>query len=210
MVTETMAKVQHELNSLWGLAIISIIFGGIGMAFSISIGVQNIFPMVQTQTLLFPQAAFVVLGFLAAAVSIRWLVSSAEMLDSADDLRVDYAEQKKSPNEDGLAGLIAKMTGYYRENRPKIKTMMLISRIAGLCFVISGAISSTTALINVTSGVPQADVLIQVIGAAFSFAIAAASFAIPHFFGKYTKIWDYRLEETAKAEKEFRRQMEEV
>ena len=210
MVTETMAKVQHELNSLWGLAIISIVFGGVAMAFGVSIGVQNIYPMVQAQKILFPQVAFVVLGFLAAAVSIRWLVSSAEMLDSADDLRVDYSEQKKNPNEDGLAGLIAKMMGYYRENRPRIKAMMLISRIAGLCFVISGAFSSGTAVVNLMSGVPQADVIIQVIGAAVSFAIAAASFAIPHFFGKYLEIWDYRLEETAKAELEFKRQIGEV
>jgi len=53
------------------------------------------------------------------------------------------------------------------------------------------------------------DLLTQVSGAAVSFAIAIASFVIPHFFGKYSKIWDHRLRETVKAEKMLKRQLGE-
>jgi len=210
MVIETMAKSQRELSSLWGLAIMNMIFGGLAMAFGVSIGVQNIFSMVEAQSILFPQIAYVVLGLLAAAVSIRWLVSSAEVLDGADELRDEYSKKKEGLDEEGLAGLIAKMMAYYRENKPTIKTMMLISRIAGGCFLISGTFSLALAITNVMTGIPQWDMLTQVLGTALSYAIAAACFAIPHFFGKYSKIWDYRLEETAKAEKEFKAQIGEA
>lgn len=127
------------------------------MAFGVSITVQSIFPMIDAQGIFFPQIAYVVLGFLAAAVSIRWLVSSAEVLDGADELRVEYSEQKQGVNEEGLAGLIITMMAYYRENKSTIKTMVLISRIAGGCFLVSGTFSLATALASIMAGAPPMD-----------------------------------------------------
>jgi hypothetical protein len=125
-------------------------------------------------------------------------------------MKDDYTAKKKTGiDNESLTGLIVKMTAQYRENKPTIKVMMLISRIAGVCFLISGVFNLATALTNVMTGVPELDVLIQIIGAGFSFIMATASFVIPHFFGKYSKIWDYRLEETAKAEKELKKRIEE-
>jgi len=98
---------------------------------------------------------------------------------------------------------------YYRENKPTIKKMMLISRIAGICFLISGAFTLTTIAINVATGIQPIDLLTQVSGAAITLAIAVASFIIPHFFGKYSKVWDQRLQETVKVENELKRQLGE-
>jgi hypothetical protein len=210
MVTETMAKFQRELNSLQRLSIINVVFGGLAMSFGVAVGVQNILAMVQAQSLLLTQLVLVTLGFLATAISLRWVVSSAELLDSTTDMKDEYTEKKKTGIDDeGITGLIVKMMVYYRENKPTIKTMMLISRIAGVCFLISGAFNLATALINFMSGVPQLDVLTSIIGAGLSFTMAAASLVIPHFFSKYSKIWDYRLEETVKAEKELKKRIEE-
>jgi len=78
------AKVQRELNSYQGLVILNIVFGGLAMAFGISFVVQSI-SMVQAQSLLIPQVALVVFGFVAAGISIRWLISSVELLDGVSD-----------------------------------------------------------------------------------------------------------------------------
>jgi len=43
-----------------------------------------------------------------------------------------------------------------------------------------------------------------------SLAIAVACFVIPHFFSKYTAIWDRRLDGAAKAEEELKRQLGET
>jgi hypothetical protein len=210
MITETEAKFQRELNSFKGLVILNIVFGALAMALAIAIVVQSILALIQTQSLLLPEIALVPLGFVVAAISIRWLVSSAELLEGVEDMKEDYQRNKNTLDEEGITAQIVKMMAHYRENKLTIKTMMLISRIAGGCFLISGGFSLATAVINAMAGAPIGDVLIQLLGTGFSFAMATASLTIPHFFGKYSKIWDYRLKETAKAEIELSRQLEEA
>jgi|GEM_PF-540342 len=209
MVTETMTKFQRELKSLHGLAVMNMVFGGIALSLAISIGVPNILTLVEAQNLLFPQLALVALGLATSAISLRWLISSAEILDGADDIKDDYDKKQADLDDEGLTGLIVKMIAYYRKNKPTIKTMILISRIAGGCFLISGTFNLATAVTNMVAGVPQWDLLIQTLGAVVNFAMATASLTIPHFFAKYSETWDYRLEKTTKAEKELRRQLEE-
>lgn len=209
MVTETVAKFQRELNSLQGLSIMNIVFGGLAMSLAISIIVQNILALTKAQSLMLPEVALVVLGFVVAAISIRWLVSSAELLDGAADLKDEYSEKKAGLDEDGLTGLIVKMLAQYRENKHTIRAMMLVSRVAGVCFLISGAFILETAMSSITGGAPTGEMLLQVLGSGFNFAMAAASLAIPHFFGKYSEVWDIRLEESAKAEKELGKQLGE-
>jgi hypothetical protein len=62
---------------------------------------------------------------------------------------------------------------------------------------------------SVVGGVPAVDILLHVLGAAFNFGMAAAGLAIPHFFGKYSRVWDIRLKESAKAEQALGRQLGE-
>jgi hypothetical protein len=209
MVTETVAKFQRELNSLQGLSIMNIVFGGLTMSLAVSIIVQNILALTEIQSLLLPETVLVILGFVVAGISIRWLVSSAELLSGSADLKDEYSEKKKGLDEEGLTALIVKMLANYRENKPTIKAMMTVSRIAGVCFIISGAFILATIANSVAGGAPAVDILLQVLGAAFNFAMATAGLAIPHFFGKYSRVWDIRLEVSAKAEQELRRQLGE-
>lgn len=209
MATKTLAKFQRELNSYQGLATLNIVFGGMAMAFGISFIVQNILAMVDAQGLLFPQVFLVVLGFVAAGVAIWWLVCSAELLDGVINLKDDYTQNKSTPNDENMVNLVVKMTSHYRQNKPTIKTMMTISRIAGICFLIGGAHILIIALTSIGAGASTWELLLQVLGCAFNLTMATACFAIPHFFGKYSKIWDYRLQETAKAEKQLQKQLEE-
>ena len=209
MVTETVAKFQRELNSLQGLSIMNIVFGGLAMSLAISILVQNILALTKAQNLLLPEVLLVVLGFVVAAVSIRWLVSSAEMLGGAVEVKEEYAETKAGLEDEGVTALIVKMLANYRENKSTIKAMMLVSRVAGVCFIISGVYILATMAGNVAGGAPVVDMLLHVLGAAFNFGMAAAGLAIPHFFGKYSRVWDIRLEESAKAEQALGRQLGE-
>ena len=209
MATKTVTKVKRELNSYQGLATLNIAFGGLAMAFGISFIIQSILAMVEAQTLLIPQVGLVVLGFVAAGVSIRWLIASAELLDGVSDLKDDYNKNKANPDEENTTGLLVKMTSHYRQNKPTIKTMMTISRIAGVCFLVAGGFTLALALTNIGAGVSTWQMFLQVLGSAFNFGMAVASFAIPHFFGNYSKVWDFRLKEASKAEKQLQKQLEE-
>ena len=77
MATKTVAKVQRELNSYQGLTTLNIVFGGLVMAFAISVIVQSINAMVQTQSILIPQTLLVGIGVAAAGLAIRWLKPSS-------------------------------------------------------------------------------------------------------------------------------------
>jgi hypothetical protein len=208
MATKISEKLKQEVNSFVGLALINIVFSAVAMGLGISTIISNITSMVTTQSVLFPQIVLIVIGVLASVFSIKWLISSAEMFEVSDELKEDYTKNK-TLDEEAQTGLIVKIMAYYRENKSTIKKMMWVSRIAGFCFLISGAYTIITAIINVITGVQLMDVWTQVLGAFINSAITAAGFIIPHFFGKYTKIWDKRIEKNAKAEVEFRRQLGE-
>jgi hypothetical protein len=208
MAINTSEKLKQEVNSFVGLTLINIVFSAVAMGLGISIIIPNITLMVTSQSVLFPEIVLVVLGFLAFVFSIKWLISSVEMFEVSTKLKEDYAKNK-TLDEEAQTGLIIKMMSYYRKNKSTIKKMMWVSRIAGFCFLISGAFNLITAVINATTGVQLMDVGMQVLGAFINFAIAIAGFIIPHFFGKYTKIWDKRIEKNATAEAEFRRQLGE-
>jgi hypothetical protein len=208
MATKISEKLKQEINSFVGLALINIVFSAVAMGLGISTIISNITSMVTTQSVLFPQTVLIVIGVLASVFSIKWLISSAEMFEVSDELKEDYTKNK-TLDEEAQTSLIVKIMAYYRENKSTIKKMMWVSRIAGFCFLISGAFTIITAIINVITGVQLMDVWTQVLGAFINFAITAAGLIIPHFFGKYTKIWDKRIEKNAKAEVEFRRQLGE-
>ena len=139
-------------------------------------------------------------------LAIRWLISSAELLEGVTDLKDEYNKNKTTQDDEQTVNLLVKMTSHYRQNKPTIKTMMTLSRIAGACFLVSGAYILVTAAIGF-GGFSTWELFLQVLGAGFNFAMAGASFAIPHFFGNYSKVWDYRIEQTMKAENQLQQQL---
>jgi hypothetical protein len=199
MSINTAQKLQRESNSLLGLSIINLVCSALAMAFGISLLVPNITTMVNAQSLLLPELAWCTLGLLAFGVAMRWIVSSAEVLEIAEEL--SEGTKKQSLDEDTITGAIVDATASYREKRGTIKLMMTISRIAGVCFTIAGVYTIVTAAIAGGAN------LWLIAGTIPNFAIAAAAFIIPHFFSKYQKIWDSRLKETEKAEKLLEQQL---
>lgn len=209
MGTKTVAKIQRELNSYQGLVTLNLMFGALAMAFGIVFVVQGGMGMVEIQSLLLPEVALVTIGAIVGGIAVRWLISSAELLDGLTDLKDNFKKNKATLNDENTVSLVVKMTSHYRENKPTIKTMLNISKIAGLCFLAGGIYILVLAIINLASGGSTWEVFLQAVGSVSNIAMAAASFAIPHFFGKYSKVWDYRLEETVKAEKQLQQQLGE-
>jgi hypothetical protein len=169
----------------------------------------NLISMATTQTVQLNQVGLVILGFIVFIVAIRWLMSSAKIIDVTSKLNTSLSKHKKNKtlNDEAITGLIVKMTAAYRENKPTLKLMTLISKIAGVCFAIAACLALATAVTGIATNVPLWSTIIQLSNMAISFATAAACFIIPHFFGKYSQIWDERLKETVKAEIELEKQL---
>jgi hypothetical protein len=191
MTTNTSQKLRRESNSLLGLSIINLVSSAMVLAFGSAALFPNIITMINAQNILLPELLWAILGGLAFAIGIRWLVATAEVLEIHEQLK--EGSKNKTQNEDALTGVIVEAMANYREKRGTIKIMMNISRIAGVCFLIAGIYT----IINTTL---TGGNLWLFAGAIPNFAISAAAFIIPHYFSKYQQVWDSRLKESEKAE----------
>jgi len=212
MAISTTQKIQHELNSLFGLTIINIVCSALALAFGAYFLMPNLISVATTLTVDLNQICLMIIGGLAFAVAMRWLVSSAEIMEVNSTLTSRLSEHKKNNtlDDEALTGLIVDMTAAYRENKPTLKVMVTISRIAGFCFGIAAVLALGSVIAGVVSDVPLWASVLQVSNATISFAMAAACFIIPHFFKKYLQVWDERLNQTAKAEVELKRALGEA
>jgi amino acid transporter len=208
----TVQKLQHELNSLQGLSIINIVAAAMALAFGAYFAMPTLITIATTLTVEITQIGLVVLGLIAFVAGIRWLVSCAEMIDAGSDISESLKEHKKNGtiDDDTLTGLIVKMTATYRENKPALKMMINISKVAGVCFALLSVYTLVTLITGVLSGVALWTTITLIVSLGINLAIAVACFIIPKFFSKYTIIWDKRLEEAAKAEEELKKQLGEA
>lgn len=192
MTTNTTQKLQREANSLLGLSIINLVSSALVMAFGSTALFPNIITMFNSRSILLPELAWAILGGLAFAIGIRWLVTTAEIIELHEQLK--EGSKNKAHDEDALTGVIVDAMASYREKRGTIKLMMTISRIAGVCFLIVGIYTVVNTVITGGSN------LWLIAGAIPNFAVAIAALIIPHFFSKYQQVWDSRLKESEKVE----------
>ena len=204
MTTNIREKFGREVGSFYSLSMVNIVFSAVSMALGISFGVQNVLILKEAMSLLLPQLAFTVIGFLVFGVSLRWLISSVEILDGVSEIKDDYDKKKAELNDEATTGLIVKMMAYYRDNKNMIHGLSLLSRIAGICFIASGIINIIN---NVMVGTAIFNVL-TVIGIILYLAVGVAGIIIPHFFSNYSSVWDYRLQQSVNAENELDKALE--
>jgi hypothetical protein len=191
-MTNTTQKLRREANSLLGLSIINMVANAMVLAFAVSTLFPNLLAMVNAQSILLPELAWTILGLLAFVISLRWLSATAEVLELHKQLKEGT---EKTQDEEVVTSVIVDAMATYREKRGTIKLMLLISRIAGVGFAIAGTYTVVNAVFAGGAS------LWLLAGAIPNFAIAAAAFIIPHYFSKYSNVWDRRLRETEKAEK---------
>jgi hypothetical protein len=202
MSTNTVQKLQHELNSLLGLLIINLLCSGLALAFGAYFLMPNLIQMATTLTIQIDQIGLAILGALAFAIAIRWLISTAELIDLQDDLKTDLRshKEKQTLDDETLTTLIVKMTAAYRENKPTLKRMITISKIASALFALGASVALIGAIAGAITGMPLWNTSLTIVNAAICYGVAAAAYVIPHFFGKYSSIWDTRLNGADKAE----------
>jgi hypothetical protein len=202
MTVNTAQKLQHELNSLLGLLIINLLCSALAFAFGAYFLMPNLILAATTQTVQLDQVGLMVLGGLAFALAFRWLLSTAKIMDTHNKLNLGLRQHKKDKtlDDEALTGLIVKMTAAYRDNKLTLRTMMTISKVACALFTLGASATVISVVIAAGSGLPFLNTAMLLVNAAICYAVAAACYVIPHFFGKYSAIWDARLEGAAKAE----------
>ncbi len=212
MSTNTAQKLQHELNSLLGLLIINLVCSALAFAFGAYFMMPNLVLMATTLTIPLDQVGLVILGGLAFALAFRWLISTAEIMDihGKIDKSLRKHKEEQTLDDEALTGLIVNMTAAYRENKPTLKQMMTVSKIACALFTLGATAAVISAIMGAATGTPPWNTWMTALNAGICYAVAAACYIIPYFFGKYSAVWDARLEGTAKAEAELAKQLGEA
>jgi len=161
------------------------------MSLGIATLVNNLLPMFREQTILFPPALNVAAVLAGSVFGLRWLVSSAEMLDG-------FQEVRESMEDDDPTALIVENLAFYRENREAVRRLMLGSRATGAFFLVSAALQLRFLLSQL--GSPSLLTLMSVVGLALCLALGVAGVYIPSSLGRYTRMWEGRLSESEEAE----------
>jgi hypothetical protein len=192
MENEVNNRLTREMNSFHALTIVNIAGAGIAMSLGIATLVNNLLPMFREQTILFPQALNMAAVLAGSVFALRWLISSAEMLDG-------FQEVRESMEDDDPTTLIVENMAFYRENRETVRRLMLGSRATGAFFLVYTALQLRFLLAQV--GSTSLLTLMSVVGLALCLALGVAGVYIPSSLGRYTQMWDRRLSESEEAER---------
>jgi hypothetical protein len=191
MENEAINRLTRETNSFHALTMLNIAGAGVAMSMGIATLVNNLLPMFREQTILFPQALSVAAVLVGSVYALRWLISSAEMMDGFQEVR--------ERGEDGdPTALIVENLAFYRENREEVRRLMLGSRATGAFFLVSAALQLRYLASQAGSSMLT---LMSIVGLALCLALGVAGVYIPGSLGRYTQTWDRRLSESEEAER---------
>jgi len=170
---------------------VNIAGAGIAMSIGIATLVNNLLPMFREQTILFLHALNVVAVLAGSVFALRWLISSAEMLDGFQDVR-------ESREDDDPTALIVENLAFYREKREEVRRLILGSRATGAFFLVSAALQLRFLVSQTGSSLFS---LMSVVGMALCLALGLAGVYIPSSLGRYTSTWEERLSESEETER---------
>jgi hypothetical protein len=207
MEFETREKFKTELRSFFGLTILNLVIGALMLALGISLAVTRLLGMVDAGQIDPLSVLMVGLGAVAIGAGLYWIIQIAEIMDGVDDVRTAY-DKLENGSQEQSAGLTIKMLAHYRSNRTTISRMVVLGRIGGALFLIVGGLGMISAGASILSSGLMAENLSQLVGGMVAFGVGVAGLLISRYFSIYSKVWDARLEGTARIENALEQQLE--
>ncbi|MCX6662606.1 MAG: hypothetical protein NTY91_08680 [Euryarchaeota archaeon] len=205
-LTNTETKIKKEMKHFMALTIMSLAFGAMAMAFAIATITTNVLALTKTISNMYFVLVSLVIGFIVAFFALRYVISSAEVFSKFDEIQDEKTGEKNLPREK-LTEYIVKLMALYRDEKPQIKRMMLVSKIAGVCFYANALFQTAILGFNLYTG--TADLIPAVGGILVSAVMGTVGFFLPFSFLKYAVCWENRLAKSRDAEKRIASFMEE-
>jgi uncharacterized RDD family membrane protein YckC len=205
-LTNAETKIKKEMKRFMALTVMSLAFGAMAMAFAIATITTNVLALTKTISNMYFIFFSVMIGFVVAYFALRYMISSAEVMSKFDEIQEDENDEKNLPSE-RITERIVKLMGLYREEKPQIKRMILVSKIAGVCFFANALIQTIIIFITFNSG--TVELIPSVGGILVSLIMGLVGFYLPSSFHKYAICWDDRLVKSEDAEKKMASFMEE-
>ncbi len=207
MEFETKEKFKVELRSFFGLTILNLVFGALGLALGMSLAITQLLDMIDSGQLQPLSVLLISLGVTAIAGGFYWIIKIAEIMDGIDDIKTAYDDLGEGEQEP-VTGLIIKMMARYRSDKQTISRMTVLGRMGGALFIIAGLLGVIIAGASIASSGFLVEHIGQLVGSITAFGVGIAGLLISRYFTIYTKVWDARLQETAKVEDALKQKLE--
>lgn len=195
------------MKHFMALTVMSIAFGGIALAFAISALTVNGLALKTTDsTMLLNSFSNIGISLIVACLALWFIISTVEVLSKFDEIQEDKNGETSLPSEK-LTGHIVRLIGLYREEKPQIRRMILVSKLAGVCFFANALIQTITLFLSLASdsvavGPAVGGILVSVI-------MGMVGFFLPSSFHKYAVCWEERLLKSDDVEQKILSFMEE-
>ncbi len=201
MTDETFRRFRSELNSFFILILLNLVFGALAMAFGVQFIVTSVLGVLGGEGLTLFRIGAGILSLISFGLGISWVTSSARMLGSITEIRSEFQNLKGPVSDETVTSGIVRMVAHYRENRKTIDRMILVCTLGGVCFFVLGILNSVEFFsISLSSGRFTLNNYLLIPSALLTLGIALVSLLSSYYFSKFSKIWDLRLEETARSE----------
>jgi hypothetical protein len=209
MIKDVSTQFEDEIRSFWILSILNLVFAAITMAYGIMFIVTRLQEMVNAGMLFIVPLTIVIIGFSAAVLGIKWMISSVEIFSSIEELKSAYDAKKGQMTPEDSTGFIIQMINQYRTNKATIHTMILVCTAGGCCFLVLGIMSSIEFVsAGLTSGMTTLNYFL-IPSALLSLGIATVSLLCSYYFRKYASVWDMRLSEISRSENVLEKTMDQ-
>lgn len=208
-MTDTIeTRFRRELNSFFGVTLLNVVFAAQAMALGIAYMVAA---ALGTPEIPAEPALRILAGALALAsfgLGIAWIRSSAVILRGIALIRRPFRRRSGPASEEEVTQGIVRMVAHYRENRATVRTMIIVCVVGGLFFLAQGLVSALESVsLSFSAGSVTLNAFALIPSAALSLGIGLVGLLSAYYFNRFSRSWDLRLEETARAEERLRNAM---
>ncbi|MFA5346732.1 MAG: hypothetical protein WC294_01220 [Methanoregula sp.] len=201
MTDETLLRLRSELNSFFLLVLLNLVFGALAIAFGVQFIVTSVLGLTGGHSLSLQGIIGGSLSMVCFGLGIAWIISSAEIFEGIEGIRTEFLDRNKPVSDESLTSGIIRMVAHYRENRKTIRTMIIVGILGGFCFLALGIINSVEFFsLNLSSGRFTLNNYLLIPSALLTLGIALVSLFSAFYFMNFSRVWDLRLQETARSE----------
>jgi hypothetical protein len=203
MKTDLATTFEEEFLSYFALCVMNLVFGAIAMAFGVQFIVGSVLGQPGEQGVPALRAVAGAVAMVCFGLGLFWILVTARLFKSVKVVRNAYKQKKRremSPED--FTGMLVQMMIQYREEKGRIRAMVFVCMLGGLCFVMLGVLNIGQVATMITGGSATLPLLLTVAAAAINLIIGGASFLVSTYFRRYAKVWDARLNALAVSEAE--------
>jgi hypothetical protein len=208
MTDTTEARFRRELNSFFAVTLLNVVFAAQAIAVGTAYVVASVAGTPEVPPTPALRALAGALALICFGLGLAWIRSSAVVLRGVARIRRQFRRRGEPADEEEITRGIVTMVAHYRENRSTIQRMIPVCTAGGFLFLAQGLVSALeSASLSLPAGSVTLNAVALIPAAVLSLGIGLVSLLSSYYFSRFSRAWDLRLAETARAEEQLKTAM---